>query len=86
MRKNQRVADMADEVLARQAMDRAKRTGEPFEQALGPVLGNEAGHQLEELRVGPHGGERAQAWQESLAEERAQERREKPQSRRGRIG
>ena len=82
MRKNQRVADMADEVLARQAMERAKRTGEPFEQALGPVLGNEAGHQLEELRVGPHGGERAQAWQEGLAEER----REQRQRRRGRIG
>jgi hypothetical protein len=78
MRKNQRVADMADEVLARQAMDRAKRTGEPFEQALGPVLGNEAGHQLEELRRraarrregagvagGPRGGESPRAPREA---------------------
>lgn len=63
---------MADEVLARQARDRARRTGEPFDQALEAVLGTEAGHQLEELRVGPHGGERAQ------------ERREERQSRRGR--
>ena len=86
MRNNQRVADKADEVLARQARDRAKRTGEPFEQALEAVLGTEAGHQLEELRDWPRGDERAQAWQEGLAEERAQERREKPQSRRGRIG
>jgi hypothetical protein len=82
MRNNQRVADMADEVLARQARDRAKRIGEPFEQALGTVLGTEAGHQLEELRDWPRGDERAQAWQEGLAEER----REQRQRRRGRIG
>jgi hypothetical protein len=78
MRNNQRVADMADEVLARQARNRARRTGEPFEQALEAVLETEAGHQLQELRDGPHGAERAQAWQDGLAEER--------QRRRGRRG
>jgi len=82
MRKNQRLADMADEVLARQARDRARRTGEPFEQALEAILKTEAGQQLGELRDGPHGDERAQEWQEGLAEERAEER----QRRRGRRG
>jgi hypothetical protein len=76
MRKNQRVAEMAGKVLARQAEGRARRTGEPFDRALAAVLGTEAGHQLEELRDGPRGDERAQAWQEGLAEERTQERRE----------
>lgn len=84
MRKNQQVAEMAGEVLARQARYRARRTGEAFDQALEAVLETEAGHQIEELRVGPHGGERAQAWQEGLAEERVQERRKERQSRRGR--
>ena len=74
MRKNQSVADMADEVLGRQARTRADRTGEPFEEALEAVLGTEAGRQLGELRDGPHHGERAQEWQESLARERTQER------------
>ncbi len=82
MRKNQRVADMAHEVLSRQARDRARRTGEPFEQALEDVLGTEAGQQLRELRDGPRGDERAQEWQEGLAEERREDR----QRRRGRRG
>jgi transposase len=43
MKKKQRVADMADEVLARQARDRARRTGEPFEEALEAVRKTEAG-------------------------------------------
>ena len=82
MRKNQRVTDMADEVLARQARVRAERTGESLEEALKAVRKTEAGHQLEELREGPHRDERAQEWQEGLAEERAEER----QRRRGQSG
>ena len=82
MKKKQRVADMADEVLARQARRRARRTGEPFEEALEAGLRTEAGRQLVELRDGPHGDERAQEWQEGLAKERAEERREE----RGREG
>ena len=54
MRKKQKVADMADEVLARQARARADRTGEPFEEALKAVMSTEAGRQLGELRDGPH--------------------------------
>ena len=82
MKKKQRVADMADEVLARQARVRAERTGESFEEALKAVRKTEAGRQLEELSEGPHRDERAQEWQEGLAEERAEER----QRRRGQSG
>jgi hypothetical protein len=78
MRKKQKVADMADGVLARQAKTRAKRTGEPFEEALEAVMGTEAGRQLKDLRNGPHHGEMAQEWQESLARERTQERTDAP--------
>ncbi len=78
MRKKQKVAEMADEVLVRQAKSRAKRTGEPFQEALEAVMGTEAGRQLRELRNGPHHGETAQEWQEGLARERAEERAEAP--------
>jgi hypothetical protein len=74
MRKGQNVAEMADEVLAQQAKSRAKRTGEPLEEALEAVMGTEAGRQLKELRNGPLHGETAQEWQEGLARERTQER------------
>ena len=74
MKKKQSVADMADEVLARQARACAERTGEPFEEALEAVLETEAGRQLEELRDGPHGDERATQLQKSMSRERADER------------
>jgi hypothetical protein len=74
MQKNQRVADMAVEVLTRQASARAKRTGEAFEGALKAVLETEAGRQLGELRDGPHRDESAQRWQEDLPRKRAEER------------
>jgi hypothetical protein len=77
MHENQRVTDMAIDVLARQAGARAKQTGEPFEEALEAVLETEAGRQLRELRDGPHRDERAKAWQEDLVRERAQERKRK---------
>jgi hypothetical protein len=74
MRKNQRVADMVEEVLERQARDRAERTGEPLEDAFEAVLEPEAGRHLEELRDGAHGDERAQEWQENVRRERAEQR------------
>ena len=74
MREKQKVAEMADEVLARQANTRADRTGEPFEDAFEAVMSTEAGRQLKELRDGPHHDERVQEWQESLARERAEKR------------
>ena len=82
MKKKQRVADMADYVLARQARVRAERTGESLEVALKAVRNTEAGRQLEELSEGPHRHEKAQEWQEGLAEERVEER----QRRRGQSG
>jgi hypothetical protein len=74
MRKNQRVTDMAEEVLERQARQRAERTGESFEDALKAVLKTEAGRQLQELRDGPHGHERAHEWQKNIRQERIEER------------
>ena len=74
MQKDQRVAAMAIDVLARQAGARAQRTGEAFEEALKAVLQTEAGRQLNELRDGPHRDEGAQRWQEDLARNRGQER------------
>jgi hypothetical protein len=74
MHKKQRVADMATAVLTRQAEARVEQTGEPFEEALKAVLETEAGRQLAELRDGPHRDERADEWQEGMAQERAEER------------
>jgi hypothetical protein len=78
VRKKQRVSEMANEVLARQARTRAERTGESFEEALKGVLETEAGRQLGELRAGPHGREKADQWQEELARERAEKRADAP--------
>ena len=67
MHTKQRVTDMAEEVLERQARDRVERTGEPFEEALKAVLETEAGRQ--ELRHGQHGDEEAKRWQERHREQ-----------------
>ena len=75
MQENQSVSEMATEVLARQAAARAKRTGESWEVALKAVLGTEAGRLLEQLRDGENRDERADQWQPSLPQERAEERR-----------
>ena len=78
MHKNQRVSEMAVEVLARQARAQAIQTGEPFEDAfedaLESVLTTEAGGQLKELRDGPHSGTRAFQWQGDLIRKRRRER------------
>jgi hypothetical protein len=57
MREDQSVAEMANEVLMRQAKVRADRTGEPIEEAMETVLDTEAGKQLMEFRDGPHSEE-----------------------------
>lgn len=75
MHKEQRVDEMALEILARQARVRAQRTGESFEGAIKAVRGTVAGRQLGELRDGPHRDESAKQWQDELACERAEERR-----------
>jgi hypothetical protein len=76
MQQNQSVSEMATEVLARQAGARARRTGESLEAALRAVLQTEAGRRLGQLRDGDHRDERAEQWQPSLAQERAEERRQ----------
>jgi hypothetical protein len=85
MHKNQRVAEMAVDVLTRQAGDRANRTGEPFEEALRAVLETEAGRQLGELRDGSHRDERAENWQKDLVRDRAQERKREQAEKRSRA-
>ena len=74
MHSNQIVADMVEEVLARQAAARARWSGETFGDALGAVLRTEAGRQLQQLRDGVHGSERAKEWQENLVRCRAEKR------------
>ena len=74
MQEKQRVADMAVEVLDRQAVARAEWTGEPLDEALKTVLETEAGQQLTGLREGPHRDEEAEQWQDELAPKRARKR------------
>jgi hypothetical protein len=83
MKKRQKVGDMADEVLARQARARAERTGESLEVALKAVRKTEAGRQLEELSEGPHRDQRADQWQEEMARERTEERHRDKQDQAG---
>jgi hypothetical protein len=74
VRADQTVADMANEVLARQARARVRQSGERFGVALRTVLSTEAGRQLWELRRGPHRHESADEWQKNLARKRAEAR------------
>ncbi len=76
MRDDRTVAEMANEVLMRQAKVRADRSGEPIEAAMGAVVGTEAGKQLKELRDGPHADEGVEEWQVGIARERARQRAE----------
>jgi len=76
VREDQSVAEMANEVLMRQAKARAERRGEPIEEAMEAVLETEAGQQLMELRDGPHGEEGVEETQVDAARERAKERAE----------
>jgi hypothetical protein len=76
VREDQTVAEMANEVLMRQAKVRADRNGEPIEEAMEAVLNTEAGKQLRELRDGPHGDEGVEEWQVGIAQERARGRTE----------
>ena len=82
MQDKQRVADIAGEVLARQAGARAEWTREPLEEALKAVLETEAGQQLTSLRDGPHRDEEAERWQDKLAPKRAKKRRQARQEER----
>ena len=74
MRPEQTVSEMTQETLLRQARTLARRTGGPFVEALEAVLETPAGHQLEELRGGPHQHEEARYWQARVLFERVSER------------
>ncbi len=76
VRDDQTVAEMANEVLMRQAKARADRNGEPIEAAMRAAVGTEASKQLTDLRDGPHGDEGVEEWQVGIAQERARERAE----------
>jgi hypothetical protein len=75
LRADETVAEMAEEVLARQAKAMVAQTGELFESALEAVASTEAGQQLRELATGDNRLEKAQDWQVSLFAERAEGRR-----------
>ena len=76
MRPEQTVAEMAGEVLARQARAHAQRTGQSLAEAIETVRETPAGRQLEKLGSGAHQHEEARYWQENLLWERAFERSE----------
>jgi hypothetical protein len=75
MRPDQNVAEMAEEVLARQAKAMVAQTGQPFESALEAVASTQAGQQLRGLATGDNRLEKAQDWQGRVFEERAEGRR-----------
>lgn len=75
MHEKQQVADMAVEVLKRQAKLQAEQTGGTTEGSLEEVLKTEAGQLLGELRDGPHGKESSNKWQEDLVPKRVEERK-----------
>ena len=75
MRPDHNVAEMAEEVLARQAKAMVAQTGQPFESALAAVASTEAGQQLKDLATGEHRQKKAQDWQVSLFAERVEARR-----------
>jgi hypothetical protein len=74
MRTDQTVAEMAEEVLSRQAKAMVAHTRQTFESALEAVASTEAGQQLRELANGEHRHKKAQDWQVSLFAERSEAR------------
>ena len=76
MQKDQRVSEMVEEVLERQAKVVLERSGCSPQEALEAVSHTDAGRQLCALREGPRAQEEARDWQEGLLWERAFERLE----------
>jgi hypothetical protein len=79
MQPEQTVAEMAEEVLLRQANARAERTGQSLAAARTAVMQTPAGRQLEELRNGGHQDEQARYWQANLLFERVSEQAGHPE-------
>jgi hypothetical protein len=74
VQRDQTVSEMAEEVLLRQAMAVAHRSGHSLEDAREAVSDTEAGRQLRDLAKGEYSHENARAWQASVFWERAEER------------
>jgi hypothetical protein len=74
MNDEQRVDEMAGEVLARQAKARSEQTGETPVEAFDAVAKTDAGRLLEDLRTGSHGDQAVGRWQQDLPLDRAGER------------
>jgi hypothetical protein len=74
MQQEQTVAEMAQEVLARQAEALAHRSGRSLAEASQAVSDTEAGRQLRDLANGGHRHEKAREWQTGVFWERAEER------------
>ncbi len=73
---DQRVHEMVEEALERQAKALVEGAGCSTREAREAVRGTDAGRKLEALRDGPHARERARDWQERLLRERSLERLE----------
>ena len=78
MQSEQSVAEMAEEVLRRQASARAQRTGQSLAAARAAVIQTPAGRQLEELRKGLHQDEEVRYWQANLLFARVSEQAGQP--------
>jgi hypothetical protein len=74
VQQHQSASEMAEEVLERQAMALAHRSGHSLEDARQAVSDTEAGRQLRDLAQGEHRHERARDWQGSIFWGRAEER------------
>jgi plasmid stabilization system protein ParE len=74
MQQHQTVSEMAEEVLQRQGLRQAHRSGASLEDAIQAVSDTEAGRQLKGLAQGEHRHEKAKDWQASVFWGRAEER------------
>src|SRR5829696_5667934 len=74
VQQHQTVAEMAQEVLMRQAKALAHQSGHSLKDARQAVSDTEAGRQLRDLAQGEYRHERAKEWQGSVFWDRAEER------------
>jgi hypothetical protein len=74
VQRDQTVSEMAEEVLLRQGLRLAHRSGASLEDAIQAVSDTEAGRQLKGLAQGEHRHEKASEWQASVFWGRAEER------------
>jgi len=79
MRPEQTMAEMAEEVLSRQARAQAQRTGQSRAEAREAVIQTPAGRQLEGLRSGVHRHKEVRYWQANLLFERVSEQAGHPE-------